>query len=155
MCGKLSQVCSATTDSSSVFYPAALGYGSIRGIMRRVLAAFLVAVLGLGGLIPLAVAAAGDTTPVCCRKDGKHHCQMTRAGERSSSDGQPRIQGSASDCPFHEQAGTQPPIAVGAVPPSSQMPRLAISRSILLSDFVILASDPISSGTLRGPPFLS
>jgi len=84
MCGKLSQVCSATMDSTSIFYSADPGCGTIRRIMRRIFATFLVAIMAVGDLLPLAIAATGDTTPVCCRKDGKHHCQMSRVHQESS-----------------------------------------------------------------------
>jgi len=154
MCGKLSQVCSATMDSTSIFYSADPGCGTIRRIMRRIFATFLVAIMAVGGLLPLAIAATGDTTPVCCRKDGKHHCQMSRVRQESSPEGLPRAQGSASDCPFHEQVGTLT-VSVAVVPQSGAVPRLAVSGSYLLRNIVLLSSEPISFGTLRGPPFLS
>jgi len=122
--------------------------------MRRFLATFLVTIMALGGLLPLVIAASGDITPVCCRKNGAHRCQMTRASQAPSSDGLQRIQGSASGCPFHEQIGTLT-VSVAVVPQSGAVLRLAASRAGRLPDVALLSSEPISSGTLRGPPFLS
>ena len=154
MCGKLSQVCSATMDSTSIFYSAVFGRGTIRRIMRRIFATFLVAIMAVGGLLPLVIAASGDTTPVCCRKDGKHHCQMSMASQESSPDGMAHIRGSASNCPFHQQVGRLT-FTVAGVPQSNLLPRLASGQSALLNDFVILASKAMPSGSLRGPPRLS
>jgi hypothetical protein len=46
--------------------------------MRRILAITLFAVLAMPAILPLAVPAANDESqlPICCRRDGKHHCAM-------------------------------------------------------------------------------
>lgn len=47
--------------------------------MRRAVASCVVGVPLWGFVAPLALAVTTDTTPACCRRNGKHHCQPMSA----------------------------------------------------------------------------
>jgi hypothetical protein len=56
------------------------------GCVRRVLAISLLALFGLPIALPLLGAKATDAKlPICCRKDGKHHCAMSMDASNNSS----------------------------------------------------------------------
>jgi hypothetical protein len=56
--------------------------------LRRLYAILLVIVFGLPTFAPLlALGQGADTTlPMCCRRDGKHHCMLAMAASGSSQD---------------------------------------------------------------------
>jgi hypothetical protein len=53
--------------------------------MRRALALLLLAVIGSPLITPLLFASARADLPVCCRRDGKHHCAMGGMAGTASS----------------------------------------------------------------------
>src|ERR1700690_3568752 len=48
--------------------------------MRRVPASLVLLLLGLGYALPF-LQSGRDTTPACCRREGKHHCTMAPNGD--------------------------------------------------------------------------
>ena len=53
--------------------------------MRRTFASFLLAVISLPPIAASMCEGALSSSPACCRRDGKHHCDV--AGMHSASDG--------------------------------------------------------------------
>lgn len=120
--------------------------------MRRLWAAFLVAVFSFALIGPAAFAdGSARNVPACCRTNGKHHCSLNRHREES---------GPAFDlgrCP-----------AFGGDQMAPQMPSTGIAKAAQthaaaasVSPFVLPTSDPLTyryfdhSGLKRGPPSLS
>ena len=68
--------------------------------MRRVVASFVLCIATWSLVAPLALVAAGDSTPACCRRDGKHRCMMAMSGFVSNSDGNAVFRNKPADCPY-------------------------------------------------------
>jgi len=71
--------------------------------LRRILAAVLVLLFGVGPLLPaLSVSRAQSDVPTCCRKDGVHRCSV-RSAEKSKAEqnGKPGLRAA---CPFLSHA---------------------------------------------------
>ncbi len=86
----------------------------------------------MGSLAPLAMASISDPVPACCRKDGKHHCNMGTSRLDASRDGQPRLRTQAPDCPFRSQQGV-PTIAVVLPSDANFATQLFASARLLFS----------------------
>jgi hypothetical protein len=72
--------------------------------MRRILTSFLLGVLAWSIVASLALAFATDTTPACCRRNGKHHCMSGLSGVAASD--QPSFSTTPSRCTYRSQAAT-------------------------------------------------
>lgn len=68
-------------------------------IVRRFLASLVLSVIAWGTLAPLLMAS-GDATPVCCRRDGKHRCQMETERAGSAATRNPILRANARECPY-------------------------------------------------------
>jgi hypothetical protein len=53
--------------------------------MRRALASLLLAVFSFPLIAPAVFASAESNLPECCRRNGKHHCAMTKSDAASST----------------------------------------------------------------------
>jgi NAD(P)-dependent dehydrogenase (short-subunit alcohol dehydrogenase family) len=63
----------------------------------------------------------GNDAPACCRRNGRHHCQMARMSMAAlSADGIPSFSSSPSDCPYRSQKATRQF--------TSQLPRLGFQQ---------------------------
>ncbi|WP_263366573.1 hypothetical protein [Edaphobacter bradus] len=74
--------------------------------MRKLLSILLLAAFGLPFVSPLFALGAdgGGSLPVCCRRNGKHHCMMS-TGERSTlASHDPQFRAPAEKCPYFPQA---------------------------------------------------
>jgi hypothetical protein len=121
--------------------------------MRRISAILLMALFSFSLISPAVFASDVDSKlPACCRRGGKHHCEMMESQSKSSSG--PSLQ--SGPCPFF-------PVA-RAAPASRTVSLAGISQAI----FAGLISHPAScpqtdglcrisysrAGQKRGPPTL-
>lgn len=75
--------------------------------MRRALALFLLAVIGLPLITPLLLADLRPELPTCCRRNGKHHCEMaTMSGDQVPA--APSIKSLQAKCRFFPKPGAVP-----------------------------------------------
>jgi hypothetical protein len=75
--------------------------------MRRALALLLLAVIGSPLITSLLFAGARADLPVCCRRDGKHHCAMGGMAATASSQA-PSLKSFQPKCPFFPKPGALP-----------------------------------------------
>jgi hypothetical protein len=90
--------------------------------LRRLYAILLVIVFGLPTFAPLlALGQGADTTlPMCCRRDGKHHCMLAMAASGSSQDNRSQDNRSQDN---HSQIGApQQGVRLAAMLPSERCP---------------------------------
>jgi hypothetical protein len=117
--------------------------------MRRLIASIVLCLLAWGPLSPLAVSAAGDPIPECCRRGGKHHCMM--AGVVAADDGSTSLRTTSTPCPYRSQRAT------AAATPQIHKPTI-VARFILTATrlvtpaFVVRRSQRLASMPQRGPP---
>ena len=139
-------------ESEAKFYNRGFECAIIRGIMRRLLSTLLLAVIASGSLAPLAIAR-GDSTPLCCRRDGKHHCQMGLQIRDDGRDGAAHLRGPASDCPYRYQVG---PTTLSATisPPTNTSFSPVVGENLPVDDFCADSNVSFRFGLFRGPPFL-
>jgi hypothetical protein len=73
---------------SSIYLSASIGIGYNRSV-RRLLAISLLLLFSFPLVSPLLALSANPETnlPACCRRDGKHHCQMNMQRSSASTDG--------------------------------------------------------------------
>jgi hypothetical protein len=79
--------------------------GSIR-ILRRLLSILLLAVFGFPVVSPLLALSTTEVArlPVCCRRDGKHHCTASIADRDNSMPRETQFSDPSEKCPFHPSA---------------------------------------------------
>jgi hypothetical protein len=119
--------------------------------MRRVLAIFVLAVNAWSLLVPLALAASADSTPACCRRNGKHHCMSAMSGTAVFTDNGPMLRSQSSKCPYNSETARPGFVAKVAVSSTSTLhspseffvPRTESAR---------LESYSTGSISPRGPP---
>ena len=124
--------------------------------MRRILATFLAAIIASGFVLPTAMTAVEDSAPACCRRNGKHHCLMTQVWARESSAGKnlPRIQATASLCPYYDPMRTTRTSAEAG--PQANIPDVpVINRFVLFIPLPPHGLQFVNSALTRGPPALS
>jgi len=122
--------------------------------MRKIFASSLLALIAWGFLAPMAMASVSDPVPACCRKDGKHHCNMGTSRLDISRDGQLNLRAQAPDCPFRSYQGVTS-IAVALPLNSDFATQLFVSARLLFPGSVPLTSPAFGSISERGPPQLS
>jgi hypothetical protein len=120
--------------------------------MRRLWAAFLVAVFSFTLIGPAAFADGSERSlPACCRSNGKRHCSQSR----HSGDSGPAFD--LGRCPSFSGDQIAPQLPSAGIAKASQTHAAAASAL----PFVPSASDPLTyryfdhSGLKRGPPSLS
>jgi hypothetical protein len=117
--------------------------------MRRALASFLLAVIGVPLIgVPLLVESL-PAAPACCLRNGQHHCEA--AGMGSSSESPAVVSARCPLWPVPAVASRQlkaplPAVAVQGSSPLLSQPGLFTSRQ---RRFPAAAKDPIKK---RGPP---
>ena len=74
--------------------------------MRRVIASFVLCIVAWTCVAPLALASAGNSTPACCRRNGKHHCMSGMSGMMVSDEKGPVFRAFPSCCPFRSTIAT-------------------------------------------------
>jgi len=86
--------------------------------MRRLSAILLIAVIGLTAGIPLVFADPGSSRPICCRRDGKHHCALMAAQtQRESSE--PAFRSVCATCSYFPSSIPVPNYSGAAAPGAS------------------------------------
>jgi hypothetical protein len=122
-----------------------------RTIMRRLVASFVLSVVAWGCLGPLALPATGNSTPACCRRNGKHHCAGDIPAWLASSDGTPSFRANPPDCPFRSQIATPTSLAQPQHQAASTL-LLPSASFISMADFPFLSTCDAASDRQRGPP---
>jgi len=123
--------------------------------MRRLLAIFVLSVIGCSSVAPVAFAATDADTPACCRRDGKHHCQSgmsDMAGMSGmSADATPGFQAAAPRCPHRSPSATPASLGQAETPEfsASQPPDASL---VTLANHIGFASQPVLRNSERGPP---
>lgn len=82
--------------------------------MKRLIANSLLVILIASLLAPLALCFQQSRVPVCCRRNGKHHC-MSESGITASNDKAPVFRTIPSRCPFRSTVATLVPVAQAQV----------------------------------------
>ena len=121
--------------------------------MQRMVASLVLCVVVWSFVAPFALAAAGDSTPECCRRTGKHQCKSGTQGIVVAGDGGPVFRANSPDCPYRTQIAT---------PTGSARPQYVTASALLLqsSDFVLTTPSPFvgcdagESDRPRGPPIV-
>ena len=133
--------------------------------MRRLLSILLLAILGLGpaasAISALASGVLGWTgkidesrLPACCRRGGKHHCEMGSAAAQNSSGGENTLTANET-CPFAPQAMAATASSVAAVlTPAFDPTLLASELCVLLASVTLAVLASRRSQPKRGPPTL-
>jgi hypothetical protein len=115
---------------------------------RHLGASFLLVLMGFALVAPMLTVGQRTALPMCCRRDGKHHCAMSTP----TTPGDPiSMRVKAPICPYRTQYGV--PVSPGGLPTSSTCCSLDRSTEILhcayqlaaIPAFLILTSE-------RGPP---
>ena len=119
--------------------------------MRRVIAGFALAVIAVGYLAPLALVASGDTTPVCCRRDGKHRCSMRMSRMEASDDGAPSLRAQLPDCPYRSLLAV-PSLSARPQAAAFAMARVPCVRFVSLTNIPVLSIVSAVCDRPRGPP---
>jgi hypothetical protein len=119
--------------------------------MRRLLSTLVLFVISFGVFAPTALSAAGASTQVCCRRNGKHHCVSGAAdvsGDTSAS-----FAATSSDCPHHSLASLLTGAARLESNPSFilHLPTENLER---VADVLFLGSRDRVQHSERGPPSL-
>ena len=120
--------------------------------MRRALAAYLVAIITAPLMLPVIMANAQSKLPVCCRRDGKHHCATMDVAVEAARAGA-TVAANSSKCPLFPKATTAPG-------PSSTMSAAVPVLSFAVHSFsakIVTSNDAYavfqgSSVPKRGPP---
>ena len=122
--------------------------------MRRLAASLVLFLLAFASVQPASLASVSSSKPRCCRRDGKHHCQMEMQRAESAGTQTPILLSNAPECPYHNLL---------LVPTAGALLHVAESpaSSLLEGDFVSL--QPVRSSSLffpfslgqRGPPHSS
>lgn len=89
------------------------------GSVRKLLSILLLAVFSLTFIAPL-FAMAGQVdggVPICCRREGKHHCGMSMTERSPAAPRHPQVHAPLDRCPFCPKAmpATHPDVSTSAV----------------------------------------
>ena len=124
--------------------------------MRRLLAIFVVSVVGLGSIAPMALAATDANAPACCRRDGKHRCagMPDIAGmpgmSAGSRDGLPILR-AVTNCPRRSPGSI--PVQIAQTPQQSLVGLLLTATSLIqVTDLARFVAQPLLRNSERGPP---
>ena len=124
--------------------------------MRRLIASLVLCLFTWTCVAPLALASAGDSTPACCRRNGKHHCMSGTTGMMVSSEKAPAFRAFHSCCPFRSTVATTSSVGqqVGTRTTFHFFPSAILSSGQEISATVTQTHFPFFR---RGPPsqFLS
>ena len=116
--------------------------------MRKLAAISILLLITGPFFVPVVSAAAPSPVPVCCRRDGSHHCEAMAQIPASSSDA---IRAN-NPCPMRE--GQQLATVIAALP-RSYSAHNGIARQLLVRSAVFEQHfAPIDAEHQRGPPAL-
>ncbi len=124
--------------------------------MRRFVASLVLLLTAWSFVAPMALALTGKDVPACCRRNGKHHCQMAGMSGMAapSADGTPSFRSHPSDCPYRSQKAT-PTGTATANTPTIEKQELPSSFLVSASDSGLRYSQPPTGNSQRGPPAFS
>ena len=120
--------------------------------MRRIVASLVLSVIVWSFVAPIAMGVTGPGTPVCCRRNGKHHCASGMSGMAGASiDDPPSFRANSPVCPYRSQIGTPTGIAR---PQSQAVSTMQPPSASFVSGVDCLSFDPhlVSCNSQRGPP---
>jgi hypothetical protein len=120
--------------------------------MRRTLASFVVGVLVWSFIAPLALALTADTTPACCRRNGKHQCISGMSGMSASGGPVPGFRSQSTSCPYRSQIAVPGFVARLEISTDSTQ---HFPSGFLIERARVRAFDLRPTGLIspRGPPF--
>ena len=129
--------------------------------MRRILSILLLLVLGLGPMIPAEALAYGMASgwtgkanesrlPACCRRGGKHHCEMGSSSPESASE---TVVSAKDCCPFSPRSlmSTAPTAAALVSTPESSIAYCTELRTVRANAAAATMSKR-HNWPKRGPP---
>jgi hypothetical protein len=124
--------------------------------MRRFVASLVLSLVAWSFVAPMALALTGNDAPACCRRNGKHHCQMAgmAAIAALSGDGIPSFSSHPSDCPYRSQKATP----TGTAAPHTETvsaQKLPLTDFVFASDSGLRYSQSPTGISQRGPPAFS
>jgi hypothetical protein len=128
--------------------------------MRRILAITLLIAFGSPLAVPLLASAADlqgkdaqSKLPICCRRNGNHHCAQTMATALAGVDDGPAFQ--APPCPLYPSPGTPLRPAAATLTPAPAL-AIALLRATPLRAPSLFRANPCapSANQKRGPPAL-
>jgi hypothetical protein len=120
--------------------------------MRRIIASLVLVVMALSFVAPMALGATRIATPVCCRRDGKHHCMSgASVAVGVTTDDLPSFQSNSSDCPHRSQIATPNGVAHPQNPALSTL-RPPSASFVAIVDCFVFESRLVISNSQRGPP---
>ena len=123
--------------------------------MPRLIASFVLCLFAWGPLSPLAITAAGDPVPACCRRDGKHHCMMmAMARTGADNDGSPRASRKPDPCPYRSLRAIPAATSAATYPPTTKYFRGSAESIPVCKDTAVQLWN-LSSAFSRGPPEFS
>lgn len=76
--------------------------------VRRTLASLLTAVLAIVLIAPELLANLGSDLPACCRRDGRHHCDMSAMDDGSAAPGSASMRAEHAKCEQYPGPSTAP-----------------------------------------------
>jgi hypothetical protein len=128
--------------------------------MRRILAITLLLAFGSPLAIPLIASAtdlqskdAQSNLPACCRRNGKHHCDMTMATALAGVNSGPALQ--AQPCPLYPSPSTPLRLATATLTPAPTLAIALIRATPPRAPSLLRAnSSAPSANQKRGPPTL-
>jgi hypothetical protein len=125
-----------------------------RNSMRWIIASFVLAVMALSFVAPMALGATRTATHVCCRRNGKHHCASETSGVVAGPTDDPSFQANSSDCPYRSQIGTPTGVARPQSPALSALQPPSASF-VAIVDCLFFESRLVTCNSQRGPPVFS
>jgi hypothetical protein len=140
-------------SSSQPFYQ----HYSVRLLVRRILSISLLWLFTLPLVAPLFAASPADANvPLCCRRDGKHHCMMGVIARRSSDAVETKTASLHDRCPYDLASAVaiilpfvpdevQTAVSVATISTSAALPRPAVH----------FGNEIDRSHRKRGPPSLN
>ena len=94
--------------------------------------------------------------PVCCRRDGKHHCAMMAMMEELAKDATPSIRDSSSMCPYRNAMSLPSARSIAGQPVSFTFFTQTVSQSDRIVQALVSARvSEARSHLKRGPPALA
>jgi len=124
--------------------------------MRRFVASLVLSLMAWSFVAPMALALTGKDVPACCRRNGKHHCQMAGMSAMAAplADGVPSFSSHSSECPYRSQKATP----TGTAAPHTE---IISTQELPLTDFVSASDSRLryaqssTGNSQRGPPAFS
>jgi hypothetical protein len=121
-------------------------------MLRRLIANSLIAMLCGVMLAPLATAWESASIPLCCRRNGKHHCMSYMSGVPGANESEPAFR-AVSTCPYRSNLLLTTGVAK-ALTPKSVVSNLPIHPFLRIANDLVWHSYRGGLQSGRSPPLL-